>query len=141
MPEDEQPDFGEAGKVTIRVENVGVEVDLAVGQYLFYRLTVQGAPPLFAWTCEHKRRLAGKDFQGHPKKVYEWTWCRGSTSDKDANIDTYSVGMRFTAATKYTLLVELRDRDDEPIRTVKDLDFESQAPQDSFTSTLDILVV
>lgn len=141
MPGDEQPDFGQAGKITIRVENVGVEVSLDEGQYLFYRLTVKGALPLFAWSCEHVDRLVGGDFDGHPKKVYEWTWCRGNTGDSDSDDDVYSLSMRFTSATKYTLLVQLRGSDDEMIATVKDLDFESQAPQDSFTSTLRVFVV
>jgi hypothetical protein len=140
MPADAQPDFGKAGKITIRKDKIGVGVDLGAGQYLFYRLTVKGAEPFFAWACEHDTRLTAGDFEGHPMRVYEWTWCRGGASDKDADDDVYSVEMRFTAATKYTLFVEVRDVNNASVKTVKDLDFESQAPQDFFVSTLRVFV-
>ena len=140
MAENARPDFGRAGKVTIRTSKVAVGVNLGEGQYLFYRLRVAGAQPLFSWACEHGPRLKAADFPGHPKQVYEWTWGRESPGLKDNDDDVYSVGMLFTAATKYTLFVELRGRNDEPIKTLKDVDLESQAPQDSFTSALRIFV-
>ncbi|MDT4952411.1 MAG: hypothetical protein QOJ02_549 [Acidobacteriota bacterium] len=140
MAQATKPDFGKAGKVTIRKDKAGVEVDLAKGEYLFYRLRVEGAQPLFAWACEHRPRLKGKDFPGHPKQVYEWTWCHGNTQDKDGDDDVYSVGMMFTAAIKYTLLVEHRKSNDQLIETLKDNDYESQNPADSFTEPLRVFV-
>lgn len=140
MPDDTQPDFGSAGKATIRISKIGVGVDLDAGQYLFYRLTVQGAEPIFDWACEHITRLTSRDLDNHPTNVYEWTWGRDAPGRPDDDDDVYGVEMRFTATTKYTLFVELRDANDTPIRTLKDLDLASQAPEDFFVSTLRIFV-
>lgn len=131
-------DFGKTGKVTIREDAVGVEVDVNGGQYLSYQLTAQGSGPIFKWACEHKLRLRQSDFAGHPKQTYEWTWSRQNSAEGDSDDDIYTLEMRFSSAIKYTLVVELRDNSDQPIKTVKDVDFESQTPEDWFGSTLRI---
>jgi hypothetical protein len=136
-------DFGNTGTIIVRESIPAVQVNVTDGEYLFYQLTVSGAVPIFVFACTHETRLAAEQFEDHPKATYEWTWSR-STSDPDdiPNVDsddgeeTYVVVMHFAAAIKYTLVVEHRDRDDNLIATLKDLDFESQTAEDKFSEGL-----
>jgi hypothetical protein len=141
-------DFGNTGTITVRENTPAVEVNVTDGEYIFYQLTASGAVPIFVFACKHKSRLAASDFDGHPKAVYEWTWSHpGENSEDVPNVesdkskDTYAVVMHFAAAIKYTLLVEHRDRDDNLIETLKDMDFESQAPEDLFSEGLRVAEV
>jgi hypothetical protein len=135
-------DFGKAGKLTIRSHDVAVVVNLTKNEYIHYKLTVQGADPIFTFACKHGARLSEHQFSGHPKQVYEWTWQRSSpltnvpNQPSDAADDMYGVAMSFLAAIKYTLVVEHRDQNDKKIRTLKDVDYESQDPHDNFTESL-----
>jgi hypothetical protein len=136
-------DFGKAGKLTIRAHDVAALVNLTNREFLSYKLTVSGASPIFTFACKHSARLSEHEFNGHPKQVYEWTWGRPTAvsadipnTASDAPDDTYVVAMSFLGAIKYTLLVEHRDQHNQLIRKLKDLDFESQAPEDNFTESL-----
>jgi hypothetical protein len=129
------PDFGVAGKLTIREFDGAVKVRVSQGEHLFFRLTVQGAVPIFTFACKHIPRLSEHEFSGHPKKVYEWTWSRGS-DESDAGDDMYGVAMSFLTAIRYTLLVEHRDQGGNLINLLKDIDYESQHPTDNFTEVL-----
>ena len=131
------PDFGIAGKLTIREYDSGIKVRVSSGEYLYFRLTAQGAEPIFTFACKHKARLSEHQFDGHPKKVYEWTWSKGA-DESDNPKDMYAVGMSFIAALRYTLLVEHRAQDDSLIDLVKDIDYESNQPADNYTETLRI---
>ena len=135
-------DFGSTGKLTIRAHDVAAMVKLSVGEYIHYKLTVQGAEPIFTYACKHRARLSEHQFSGHPKQVYEWTWCRTTELNgvpnqrNDASDDMYVVTMAFITALKYTLVAEQRDRNDGTVRVLKDIDYESQSPEDTFTETL-----
>ncbi len=139
------PDFGNAGELTVRAHDVATTVKLSEGEYIHYTLTVQGAEPIFTFACEHNDRLSEHDFAGHPKQVYEWTWGRSTSLDdipnesEDASDDVYVVTMAFVTAIKYTLLAEKCDANDQVIRTLKDIDYESQDPTDTFTESLRVL--
>jgi len=133
------PDFGNAGTRTIRQNRLAVIVNIANGEYLFFRLTVQGAQPEFAFACEHRtlRSSTVQDFPGHPQQVYEWTWGKDPL-DSDNNDDMYGVRVKFTAAIKYTLLVVHRRKDDSVIKVLKDIDYASQDPSDQFQELLHV---
>ena len=131
-------DFGVAGKLTIREFDAAVKVRVSQGEYLFFRLTVKGAEPIFTFACKHKARLSEHQFAGHPKKVYEWTWSKGQ-NESDLPMDMYAVGMSFITAIRYTLLVEHRDQNDGLIDLLKDIDYESTHSADNFTETLRVL--
>lgn len=131
-------DFGVAGKLTIREYTSSVKVRISQGQYLAFRLTVQGAEPIFTFACKHKARLSEHQFPGHPKQVYEWTWSKG-VDESDAQNDMYAIGMAFITAIRYTLVVEHREADDTLVELLKDIDYESTNPADSFTETLRII--
>jgi hypothetical protein len=141
------PDFGNAGKLTVREHDVAALVKLSEGEYIHYQLTVEGAEPIFTFACTHSDRLSADDFDGHPKQVYEWTWGRSESLDDlpneptDSADDTYVVSMAFITAIKYTLVAEKRDANDDVMRTLKDIDYESQDPEDSFTETLRVFTV
>lgn len=132
------PDFGVAGKLTIREFDGAVKVRVSQGEYLFFRLTVQGTMPIFTFACQHKARISEHEFPDHPKKVYEWVWSKNG-DESDLKNDVYAITMSFIAATKYTLLVEHRNADDTLIDLLKDIDYESTNPTDNFTETLRIL--
>jgi hypothetical protein len=138
-------DFGKAGKLTIRIDDVAAVINLTAGEYLHYKLTVKGAVPIFTFSCKHEPLLSEHEFAGHPKQVYEWTWCKPTAGDpgvpdtkSDAADDMLGIPMSFITAIKYTVLVEHKDRSNASIRTLKDFDCESQDPHDNFTSSLRI---
>ncbi len=128
-------DFGNAGKRTARQQLGSVQVNRTAGEYLSYKLTVEGATPIFSFACEHRSLRSEKDFPGHPMREYEWLWGKDD-ADSDADDDVYVVGMSFLTATKYTLRVEHRRDDDSVIKLLKDIDYESQDPNDNFKETL-----
>jgi hypothetical protein len=130
------PDFGNAGKRTVRKHVGAVQVKLSAGEHLAFKTTVEGAEAVFTFACEHKARRSADEFPGHPKQVYEWTWGKAA-NDSDASDDEYGVRMSFVSATKYTLLVEHR-KNDTVLAALKDIDYESQDPTDKFTETLRI---
>ena len=134
-------DFGKMGKVTLRTDNVAALVNISTGEYLSYKLTVNGANPIFTYACEHKPRLSEHQFPGHPLNTYRWDWCRGAATDSDSNDDMYAVTMSFIAALKYTLLIRQHDSTGAVIKTIKDVDYESSSPKDNFTATLHIFSV
>ena len=132
--------FGQGGTRTARKDMGAVEVKVGgtkpeERQYLFYRVTAQGAEAVFSFSCEHQTRRSAGQFPGHPKQVYEWTWSKGG-SESDAPDDVYGVLMSFVTATGYSLRVEHRRGDDSLIQLLKDIDYKSQVPQDSFNEPL-----
>src|SRR5947209_9420708 len=134
-------DFGKAGKLTRRTSETATLIRLSEGEFLAYKLTVQGAEPIFTFACKHKIRRSEHQFEGHPKQVYEWTWCKGSPAESDGDDDTYVVAMSFIAAVKYTLLVTQHRPDGSLIKTLKDIDLERDQPTDNFTSSLGVFTI
>lgn len=132
-------DFGKAGKRTVRVYKGAVIVRFSEGEFLSYKLTVKGAEPIFTFACMHRALLSEHQFEGHPKQVYEWNWGRNPDQEIDAEDDMYGVAMTFITAIKYTLLVEQRRQDGSVVKVLKDIDYESQAPEDNFTEPLEVL--
>jgi hypothetical protein len=115
-------------------------VNTTGGEYLYFKVTVKGAEPIFTFACKHRARRSAQQFSGHPKGEYEWTWSHNN-NESDAADDMYVVGMLFITAIKYTLLVEHRSQDDQLINKLKDIDYESQEPSDSFTEALRVFTI
>ena len=88
------PDFGNAGKRTVRKHTGALQVNVTSGEYLFYSLTVSGGAPIFSFACKHRPIQSEEHFRGHPKSLYEWTWGKNS-GDTDATDDMYAVAMSF----------------------------------------------
>lgn len=131
-------DFGKAGKVTVRTDRVSTSVNLTGGEFLSYKVSVQGPVPDFTFSCSHRSRFSASELPGHPKDVYEWDW---KQDDKDGDDDEYGLLMSFTGATKYTLVVQVRSSSGAVRKTVKDVDYESSEPKDSFLASLLVLNV
>src|SRR5712675_2391649 len=132
-------DFGSTGIVTVKTNNETASVKVSAGEFLAYKLTVEGAAAIFTFICARATQLSHQDFAGDPKQVYQWTWCRASANPPDvlnrcvdARDQSHQVAMQFAAAIKYTLLIEHRDQADNLIKTVKDIDYASQGPEDLF---------
>lgn len=134
------PDFGKAGTRTVRnnADAGAVVVHIGNGEYLSFKLSVQGAEPIFTFACKHRALLSAHQVQGHPKQVYEWTWSRNGDESDDSD-DTYVLSMLFIRAVKYTLTVEHRRQNNDLISTLKDIEYASQEPSDHFTEILEIL--
>jgi len=138
------PSFGNAGKITVRKRDGGVDVDIASREYLHFEVTVAGIKPILAFDCSHNRHLfntAGS----LPQTSYEWTLGRSTpfpgilNFTYDGDPDGYALGMTFTGAPiKYTYRVELRDSSDARKTLVKDLDFESTDSADMFFEGLSV---
>lgn len=134
-------DFGNAGDITVRGERINsVILNVKKDEYLFFRVTVDGAEPIFTFGCSHRDKVSAIDFDDHPQQVYEWTFGKNG-NDIDTNNDLHTVMMIFTAALKYTLFVQHRDKNNKLIEQLKDIDFESKDPTDLFGETLRIFVV
>jgi hypothetical protein len=138
-------DFGNTGTVTIRTNNETAEVRVSAGEFLAYKLTVEGAAAIFTFICARATQLSQQDFAGDPKQVYQWTWCHSAANPPDvlnrcvdARNQSHQVAMQFAAAIKYTLLIEHCDLANTLIKTVKDIDFESQGPEDLFVEGLNV---
>lgn len=133
------PDFGKAGTITIRSNRDSAIVRVSDGEYLNFKLTAQGGIPIFTFACAHRPLLSATP-TGPQQQVYEWAWCRNNPEDSDNRADRLVVSMAFTAAVKYTLVVEHRRRDDSLVKKLKDIDYESQDPLDDFTEGFDVTV-
>ncbi len=129
-------DFGNAGKLTIRVDNGAVLVK--AGQQIKYSLTVQGQIPIFAFACTHKVRLTDQDFPA-PQQQYSWTW--KYPADADGTDDVYVVEMSFLTALKYTFRAELQTANGNMLSVIQDLDAESNDSNDKFPSSIEVIAL
>ena len=128
-------DFGNAGKITIRRNAAAAQIDLGAKESLHYKLTALGDKPQFAFSCKHRAAILSSDTFGPPVMVYEWDLGK-KPGDFDATDDVYVVAMWFARITKYTLRVEHRNQAGSVIEVLKDIDYESQDPNDSYDDSL-----
>ena len=131
-------DFGNAGKLVIRKDLLGVEVKS--GETLKFTLDVQGAQGIFTFACEHKARKSEKDFPG-PQAHYQWDWkCPGDADDGgDVAGDQYVTRMLFLTVTSYTYKVMHLDSAGNQKGVLKDLHASSTDSQDKYSSNLRIV--
>lgn len=131
-------DFGNAGKLVIRKDLLGVEVKS--GETLKYTLDVKGAQAIFTFACEHKPRKSEQDYPG-PQAQYAWDWkCPDDADDGGAPAgDQYVTRMLFLTAISYTYKVVYYDSTGNQKDVLKDLDASSTDPQDKYSSGLRIV--
>jgi hypothetical protein len=133
------PDFGNAGKVTVRTDVNVTSLHVANGEFLDYSLTTNAPAPAFGFACQHRKWLTSADFPVQAN--YTWTHFQ-KTGEEDAPDDSYSITMLFLGApASYTLKVIKRDKGGNALQTLKDLDFSSTDPTDFTTSTLEVVAV
>ncbi len=118
----------------------GVVVRQKQGEYLHYKIVVEGASPQFAFGCAHRHILSAENFVGHPMQTYEWVYLKAAV-DSDATDDVYAISMLFIAARKYSLTLEHRASDRSVIETVCDMSFESDEPTEIARSSVEVFCV
>ncbi len=131
-------DFGNAGKLVIRKDLLGVEVKS--GETLKFTLDVQGAQGIFTFACEHKPRKSEQDYPG-PQARYAWDWKCPSDADDGGAVagDEYVTRMLFLTATSYTYKVIHHDSTGNQKNVLKDLDASSTDSRDIYSSSLRIV--
>src|SRR5712692_3209727 len=131
-------DFGNAGKLVIRKDLLGVEVKS--GETLKFTLDVQGAQGIFTFACEHKSRKSDQDYPG-PQAQYRGNWkCSDDADDGgDASGDENVTRMLFLTAVSYTYKVIHHDSTGNQKDVLKDLDASSTDSQDRYSSSLRIV--
>ena len=134
--------FGDAGKRTVRHFDPAATVQFGDGDFVHYKLTVVGAEAHFAFTCKDRDNLlTHDDFPDHPTDLYEWDLGEGKTCEPDSDDDVYGLGMQFTSADKYTLVVEHRRANNTVIANQIDVDYESTVNTDKFIEILNVFAV
>jgi hypothetical protein len=133
------PDFGAAGKITVRTDVPAVAIHIDRGEFLSYKLTVAGVSPIFTFACQHRKIKTDSDFPVSP--TYQWTYFQ-NLGDEDAHDDVYTVGMSFLGAPiTYTLVVNKCDKAGALIQALKDKDFASTDPNDFFLDSLRVFSI
>ena len=122
--------FGNVGTRTARVTKGSVT--LTGDELLVYTVTVRGANPAFGVACRHRALHSAEDFEGHPRAKYEWDYI------PDRDRDLLKLLLLFVGAVKYTVRIDHISQAGALIRTVRDVDYESQDPQDTAEDNLSV---
>ena len=98
---------------------------------------MKGAKAVFTFACKDKTHKNASDFPGFPAlSKFKWTWGKNAGElhhkAEGKKKDTYGVRMVFVPAVKYTLVVKHCDQNGNTIEVLKDIDYESQDPTDTF---------
>ena len=129
-----------AVKRTERTNKSAVKVNLLGGEYIDYSLTVSGARGVFA-LADRKDRPVMKDTDWPaPQQTYHKRWPQETPQAPPENGEVYSLAMSFITALKYTYVVKRCQADGKLLQIIKDIDFESQIPQDTATVSLTVFI-
>jgi hypothetical protein len=142
-------DFGQGGTRTVTTFNATATANGPAGEHLAYKVTVQGGMPSFVFTCQHQNQTpitSADKFQGHPKQVYTWKLWKTLPANASATdfatdtipLDSFTVSMSFLGAIAYTLQIELHDQNDQVIKTLQNINYKSQIPNDVAMETLTV---
>ena len=132
------PDFGKAGKLTIRTNATGATINTSAGEFVHCELRVVGTQALFSFACTHRHLRSGTDFQ--PGHAFVWDHLNHA-GDLDAPSDAYSLVLSFLQAIKYTFVMEHRNGAGAVLKRLKDIDYESTSSEDVFRDSLIIFTV
>jgi hypothetical protein len=128
---------------TIRNETKAISLklsDLNNGEYLLYRLKVEGSQAIFSIVDEKSRVLMKYSDFASPQQEYLRKWPK-TPADIPAEKDIiYTLAVSFMKATKYSYAVEHYKADGSIPVVIKSIDFESQKTLDSDYNTLRILL-
>lgn len=140
MAKTPRPDFGKAGRLTVRVDEQGALVSVSTGEFIRARLTANGpGRAVFSFACQHRPLWGAPDFPGHPQRVYEWSHL-SQPGDADAPSDSYALTVAFVGGiTSYTFLMERVDASGIVVATLKDFDASSTAAADVFHAGITLL--
>ena len=129
-----------AVKRTERTNKSAVKVNLLGGEYIDYSLTVSGARGVFA-LADRKDRPVMKDTDWPaPQQTYHKRWPQETPQPPPENGEVYSLAMSFITALKYTYVVNRCQADGKVLQVIKDMDLESQIPQDNASVSLTVFI-
>jgi hypothetical protein len=123
--------FGVAGKRTARIDRRAVVLDPT--DLLVYTVIARGATPVFGFSCRHKAILSAESIPGHPREKYQWD------VEPDSNDDVLVLLMSAIAVVKYSVQIDRISAAGALIETVRDVDYESQDPDDTAEDNLTVL--
>jgi hypothetical protein len=121
--------FGKAGKRTSRIDRLAVE--LQADDLLAFTLTATGARPAFGFGCAHRQIISAGMF-GPPQANYQWEYTADDRSD------VVVLQLSFIAVTKYTLRIDRVSAGGQTLETLRDVDYESQHPEDIARDSLPV---
>ena len=117
----------------VTTESPAVFVDVSGGEFLRYRLTVQGAQPVFTLVDSRADRLQLSN-QNAPvsnvPQVFERKW--PLPIDTVSTATNHTMGLHFIAAPQYHYEVGLFDRNGQLKMALIDISYSSNVPQDVF---------
>jgi hypothetical protein len=122
--------FGNAGRRTARASRGSVT--LKGDELLVYTVTVRGANAAFGFACRHRALHSAEDFEGHPRAKYEWDYL------PDRDKDLVKLLLTFVGAVTYTVRIDHISQAGALLRTVRDVDYESQDPEDTAEDNLSV---
>lgn len=133
-------------KRTIRKSFFNCAVNRSAREFLQFQITANGPTATFAFASQddsngnHETYFQASGFAGHPKTNYDRQWpLPGDRVIAPTAICALTFG--FLGATKYTLLVELRDANNTVVSTIKDIDYERDDQTDVFSELFQITVL
>src|SRR5262245_23365018 len=97
------PDFGKDGTRKVTVSHGGATLRRSGGEsdYLHYKLTVEGANPIFSLTSEKDNTIWSNDQFPAPQQNYDRKWPKDD-SEIEGNDISYALVLSFFNANKYT---------------------------------------
>jgi len=122
--------FEKAGTRTVRVDRRSVILE--PGELLVYTVIARGAMPVFGFSCRDKEILSAASIAGHPREKYQWEF------DPDSNDDVVMLLLSFIAVVKYSVQIDRISSAGLLIETVRDVDYESQDPDDTAEDSLGV---
>jgi len=133
-------DFGKNGTRTVSKNRLDVTLRRSGGNadFLHYKLAARGAHPVFSLASNDKLIWSDQDFPA-PQANYDRKW-PGDDSELDGSDMINTLLLSFFTAVEYKLVVELCDKAGRVLETVKDIDYTSDEPGDSFPEMLNVFV-
>ncbi|MDQ3817579.1 MAG: hypothetical protein M3362_07810 [Acidobacteriota bacterium] len=126
---------GNAGgvKKTVRKEISAVFLNATLDEFLLYKLTVQGATPIFTLVDTNNNLIMSSNDAPNPpgSGTYQRVWPK--PADPVSTTTVHTLGIHFLAALKYTYVVEHRVRTSagsDLKEQLMDIDFESSTATD-----------
>jgi hypothetical protein len=108
-------------------------VVLDPGDLLVYTVIARGAMPVFGFSCRHEAILSAATIAGHPCEKYEWEFT------PDSNDDAVVLLLSAIAVVKYSVKIDRISTAGALIEHVRDVDYESQDPEDTAEDNLAVL--
>ena len=135
-------DFGNDGTRTIVGKALGgAKLRRSNGEadFLKYKLTAAGANPVFSLTSENNKIVWSNLQSPAPQAIYERKWPRDDSEIEGPDV-MYTLLLVFFNCNKYTLVVNLCDKNDGILDEIKNIEYTSNDPTDSFPELMRVFI-